>query len=58
MFRKTTEQYWREQAEAAKQQAALLPHSPKRDALLKKVRQFEAASEGRLIWRNAAFVAR
>jgi len=45
MFRKTTEQYWQVLAEAAKREAALLPHGPERDASLKKARQFETASE-------------
>jgi hypothetical protein len=45
MFRKTIEQRWQILAEAAKREAALLPHGPERGASLKKARQLETASE-------------
>jgi hypothetical protein len=37
------EQHWREEAEAARQEAEKLPHGPRRDALLKKERQLRTA---------------
>lgn len=45
MTRKTIEQKWHEQSEAAKKEAAALPYGPERDALTKKARQLETASE-------------
>lgn len=45
MFRKSTEHYWQMLAEAAKREATLLPQGPERDALLRKARQLETASE-------------
>ncbi|MDO8980681.1 MAG: hypothetical protein Q7V17_15755 [Afipia sp.] len=45
MTRKTIEQNWRDEAEAAKQEAASLPPGPEREALLKKFRQLNTASE-------------
>jgi hypothetical protein len=41
----TIEEYWRHQSEAAKAEAQKLPHGKQRDALVKKARQLETASQ-------------
>jgi hypothetical protein len=45
-MRKTTiEQEWHQQSEAAKNEAQKLPHGRERDALIRKARQLETASQ-------------
>jgi hypothetical protein len=41
---KTTEQKWHEQSEAAKEEAAKLPHGKLKTELLRDARQLETAS--------------
>jgi hypothetical protein len=41
----TIEEKWHQQSEAAKIEAQKLPHEKKRDALIKKARQLETASQ-------------
>jgi hypothetical protein len=41
----TIEQKWHQQSEAAKNEAQKLPHGRERDALVRKARQLEAASQ-------------
>jgi hypothetical protein len=41
----TVEQKWRQQSEAAKNEAQKLPHGRERDALVRKARQLETASQ-------------
>jgi hypothetical protein len=41
----TIEQNWHQQSEAAKNEAQKLPHGKKRDALVRKARQLETASQ-------------
>jgi hypothetical protein len=41
----TIEQKWRQQSEAAKNEAQKLPHGKKRDALERRARQLETASQ-------------
>jgi hypothetical protein len=41
----TVEQKWHEQSEAAKQEAAKLPHGRLKGELLRKARQLETASQ-------------
>ena len=41
----TIEQKWHQQSEAAKNEAEKLPHGKERDALIKKARQLETASQ-------------
>jgi hypothetical protein len=41
----TIEEKWHQQSEAAKIEAQKLPHGKERDALLRKARQPEAASQ-------------
>jgi hypothetical protein len=41
----TIEEKWRQQSEAAKSEAAKLPHGRARDALTRKARQLETASQ-------------
>jgi hypothetical protein len=41
----TMEQKWREQSEAAKNEAEKLPHGKERDALVRKARQLHTASQ-------------
>ena len=43
--RKTVEQKWHEQSEAAKQEAAKLPHGKLKDQLLLEARQLQTASQ-------------
>lgn len=43
--KKTTEQKWHEQSEAAKEEAAKLPHGKLRAKLLQMARQLETASQ-------------
>jgi hypothetical protein len=43
--KKTVEQKWHEQSEAAKQAAAKLPHGKLKDQLLLEARQLETASQ-------------
>jgi hypothetical protein len=43
--KKTVEQKWHEQSEAAKQEAAKLPHGRLKSELLRKARQLETASQ-------------
>jgi hypothetical protein len=43
--KKTVEQQWHEQSEAAKQEAAKLPHGKLKDQLLLEARQLETASQ-------------
>jgi hypothetical protein len=43
--KKTVEQKWHEQSEAAKQEAAKLPHGKKKDQLLLEARQLQTASQ-------------
>jgi hypothetical protein len=42
--KKTVEQKWHEQSEAAKQEAAKLPHGKLKDQLLLEARQLQTAS--------------
>jgi hypothetical protein len=41
----TTEQKWRQQSEAAKDEAKKLPHGRERDALERRARQLQTASQ-------------
>ena len=41
----TLEQKWHQQSEAAKNEAQKLPHGKERDALVRKARQLETASQ-------------
>jgi hypothetical protein len=41
----TTDANWRQQSEAAKVEAERLPHGKERDALVRKARQLETASQ-------------
>jgi hypothetical protein len=41
----TIEQEWHQQSEAAKNEAQKLPHGRERDALVRKARQLETASQ-------------
>jgi hypothetical protein len=41
----TLEQKWHQLSEAARQEAEKLPHGKEREALLRKARQFETASQ-------------
>jgi hypothetical protein len=41
----TVEQKWHQQSEAAKNEAQKLPHGKERDALVRKARQLETASQ-------------
>jgi hypothetical protein len=41
----TIEEKWHQQSEAAKSEAQKLPHGRERDALIKKARQLETASQ-------------
>jgi hypothetical protein len=41
----TIEEKWRQQSEAAKNEAQKLPHGKERDALVKKARQLQTASQ-------------
>jgi hypothetical protein len=41
----TPEQKWHQLSEAAKNEAEKLPHGKEREALLRKARQFETASQ-------------
>jgi hypothetical protein len=43
--KKTTEQKWHEQSEAAKDEAAKLPYGKLRNQLLQKARQLQTASQ-------------
>jgi hypothetical protein len=43
--KQTIEQKWRQQSEAAKQQAEKLPYGREREALARKARQLETASQ-------------
>jgi hypothetical protein len=43
-MRKTTEQKWHEQSEAAKEEAAKLPHGKLKSQLLREARLLETAS--------------
>jgi len=43
--KRTVEQKWHEQSEAAKQEAAKLPHGRLKDQLLLEARQLETASQ-------------
>ena len=43
--RETIEQKWHEQSEAAKQEAAKLPHGKLKSELLREARQLETASQ-------------
>ena len=43
--KKTVEQKWHEQSEAAKQEAAKLPHGRLKDQLLLEARQLQTASQ-------------
>jgi hypothetical protein len=43
--KRTTEQKWHEQSEAAKDEAAKLPYGKLKNQLLKKARQLETASQ-------------
>jgi len=42
---KTTQQKWHEQSEAAKEEAAKLPHGKLKNKLLLKARQLQTASQ-------------
>jgi hypothetical protein len=44
MRRITIEEKWRQQSEAAKNEAEKLPHGKEREALVRKARQLETAS--------------
>jgi hypothetical protein len=41
----TVEEKWRQQSEAARQEAEKLPYGKPRDALVRKARQLETASQ-------------
>jgi hypothetical protein len=41
----TIKETWRQQSEAAKSEAEKLPHGKERDALVRKARQLETASQ-------------
>jgi hypothetical protein len=41
----TIEEKWHQQSEAAKSEAQKLPHGKERDALVRKARQLETASQ-------------
>jgi hypothetical protein len=41
----TIEEKWHQQSEAAKTEAAKLPHGKEREALVRKARQLETASQ-------------
>jgi hypothetical protein len=41
----TIEEKWHQESEAAKSEANKLPHGKERDALIKKARQLETASQ-------------
>jgi hypothetical protein len=41
----TIEQEWHQQSEAAKKEAQKLPHGRERDALIRKARRLETASQ-------------
>jgi hypothetical protein len=41
----TIEQKWREQSDAAKNEAQKLPHGKEREALVRKARQLQTASQ-------------
>jgi hypothetical protein len=41
----TIEEKWHQQSEAAKSEAQKLPHGKERDALIRKARQLETASQ-------------
>jgi hypothetical protein len=41
----TIEEKWRQQSEAAKQEAEKLPHGKERDALMRKARRLQTASQ-------------
>jgi hypothetical protein len=41
----TIEEKWRQQSEAAKSEAQKLPHGKQRDAIIKRARQLETASQ-------------
>ena len=41
----TLEEKWRQQSEAAKNEAEKLPHGRERDALVRRARQLETASQ-------------
>jgi hypothetical protein len=43
--KQTIEQKWQQQSEAAKKEAQKLPHGKERDALTRKARQLETASQ-------------
>ena len=43
--KETVEQKWHEQSEAAKQEAAKLPHGKLKSELLREARQLETASQ-------------
>jgi hypothetical protein len=43
--KQTIEQKWHQQSEAAKQQAEKLPHGREREALARKARQLQTASQ-------------
>ena len=43
--KKTVEEKWHEQSEAAKQEAAKLPHGKLKSELLREARQLETASQ-------------
>jgi hypothetical protein len=45
MSKLTIEQKWHQQSEEAKQQASQLPHGREREALARKARQLETASQ-------------
>ena len=45
MRKVTIEQEWHQQSEAAKNEAQKLPHGKERDALVRKARQLETASQ-------------
>lgn len=45
MHKITIEQKWRQQSEAAKNDAEKLPYGKQREALLRKARQLETASQ-------------
>jgi hypothetical protein len=45
MHKHTIEQKWHQQSEEAKHEAQKLPHGKERDALVRKARQLETASQ-------------
>jgi hypothetical protein len=45
MGKQTIEEKWRQQSEAAQQEAEKLPHGKKREALVRKARQLQTASQ-------------